>query len=251
MSDGTFYGNQHTLGAELDYDYSDLVADITNLADELGRPPTTRDAESDQRLPSIKRMYRLLDDRKWNDLLADAGVGETQVGEYADEEQPAILNDIDRVFNEIDAQYLTVREYDKRGNYNKSVVKRLFSRWRSACSKAGVPHGRKHGRHVEGPNGTILDSKLEAEIATAIHDRGVTYESHKGIPNTSWKTDFYLPEASFWIEVDGYLDNQRPNQSSFEQKLEYYAENGIIYAVVSGVSELEEKVFQRILPNTD
>lgn len=251
MSDGKFHGNQHTLEAELEYDYTDLVADIRALADELGRPPTTRDAESDQRLPSIKKMYRLLDDREWNDLLENAGVGETQIGEYARDERPAILQDIRRVFEETDVEYLTVREYDQRGNYNKSVLKRLFGRWSAACSQAGVAHGRRHGRHVEGPNGAILDSKLEAEIAQAIKARGFEYVPHKGIPDTSWTSDFYLPVASFWIEVDGYQDNQRPNQSSFEEKLRYYGQNGMMFAVVSDILELDEKVFQRILPKPE
>lgn len=251
MGNGPFYGNQHTLGDELNYEYPDLVDDITRLAEEQGHPPTTRDAVADPHLPSIKRMYELLDGREWNEMLADAGVGETQVGEYGSDARPAILRDIRRIFDRTSAEYLTVREYDRRGKYNKSVVKRLFDTWSSACSEAGVPHGRKHGRHCEGPRGEILDSRLEVEIAHAIHANGLEYEPHKSVPDTSWECDFYLSKGAYWIEVDGYVRDQRPNQSSFEEKLAHYDQNELNYAVVRTVVELEEKVFQRISPNAE
>lgn len=246
MGEGNFYGNQHTLDEELEYGYCDLVDDINVLADSLGRPPTTRDAEMDPRLPSIKKMYRLLDDREWNELLADAGVGRTQVGEYGLEERPEILRDIRRVYKQAAADYLTVREYDRKGNYNKSVLKRLFGTWTAACTAAEVPHGQKHGRHCEGPNGATLDSGLEVEIAQALVRETVAYQPHKAIPDTNWTCDFYLLKDAFWIEVEGYPEGQRPNQSSFEKKLLHYQRNEMLHAVVCNVSELEEKVFQRI-----
>lgn len=246
MVKGNFYGNQHTLDKELEYGYKDLVEDINTLAYSLGRPPTTRDAEMDSRLPSIKKMYRLLDDREWNELLDDAGVGSTQVGEYGREECPKICRDIRRVYEQSAADYLTVREYDRRGNYNKSVLKRLFGTWNAACTAAEVPHGQKHGRLCEGPNGAILDSKLEVEIAQALVREEVAYEPHKVIPATNWSCDFYLLKDAFWIEVDGYIRGQRPNKDSFERKLGHYQRNEMLHAVVSNVSELEEKVFQRI-----
>lgn len=241
-----FYGNQHTLDEELEYGYDDLVEDIAVLADSLGRPPMTRDAERDSRLPSIKKMYRLLDAREWNDLLADAGVGETQVGEYGREERPEILRDLRRVYEQAPADYLTVREYERRGSYNKSVLKRLFGTWSSACTVAEVSHGRTHGRHCEGPNGAILDSGLEVEIAQALVEEELDYEPHNVIPGTNWTCDFYLPKETFWIEVGGYLKGQRPNQLSFEKKLLHYQRNEMRHAVVCNVTELEEKVFQRI-----
>lgn len=244
MGNRSFYGNQHTKGDQPDYEYPELVDDIIALAEELGRPPTTRDAEGDSRLPSIGRLDKLLDGREWNQLLAEAGVDETQVGEYGDDECPAILRDIRRVLNEIAAEYLTVRQYDRRVAYHKSVVKRLFGTWSSACSHAGVPHGRKHGRPSTGPNGETLDSRLEVDIAQAIIANGLEYVPHKPVPGTRWVCDFYLPKGSYWVEVDGYSREQRPNQSSFEDKLSHYDRNGMNYAVVRTVTQLEEKVFQ-------
>lgn len=92
MSGGTFYGNQYTLDEELEYDYNDMVGDVGALATELARAPTTREAERDNRLPSIKEVYRLLGDTEWNDRLSDCGGGETQVGEYGPEDRPRIFS---------------------------------------------------------------------------------------------------------------------------------------------------------------
>lgn len=240
-----FYGNQHTLGDELDYDYEDMLEDVVVLAEELGRPPTTRDAERDSRLPGLKRIYKLLDEKTWNDLLADASLGQTQVGEYGPEERPYILDDIRTVFEETSSPHLTVREYSEQSNYNKSVVKRLFGTWSNACDLADVPHGRKHGVQCEGPNGEILESRFELEVAVALDERDVEYVTHKSITNTRWRSDFYLPEMTLWIEVDGYIRGQRPNRDSFEEKLQHYEREGMDYIVVQRWRDLEKKVFER------
>ena len=246
MGDGSFHGNQHTPSDWIGYEYADLVEDISALAESLDRSPTTSDAERADSLPSIRLLYRILDGREWNEMLSDAGLEGTQVGEYGPQERSRILRDIQHVFEASTGDYLTVREYDTRGDYNKSVLKRLFGTWSTACAKAGVPHGRKHGRKSVGPEGAVLDSALEAEIARALFDRGLIYEAHKPIPYTKWLCDFYLEQSAFWIEVDGYLEGERPNQLSFSKKLRHYRLNEMQFAVVRKVTELEDKVFQRI-----
>ena len=57
-----FHGNQYTRSEYDDYEYEDLISDVCQLAQELGEPPTTKDAESDDRLPCLARMYDLIDD---------------------------------------------------------------------------------------------------------------------------------------------------------------------------------------------
>lgn len=246
MGDGSFHGNQHTPSEWEEYQYGDLIEDIYALGESLGRSPTTRDAEMADFLPSIRLLYRILDGREWNTLLSDAGLGGTTVGEYGPQERPSILRDIRQIFEDTSGDYLTVRTYDTHGKYNKSVLKRLFGTWSSACAEAGVPHGRKHGRRCEGPEGTVLDSVLEAEIAYALVDRGLKYEAHKPIPGTKWLCDFYLEQPAIWIEVNGYLAGERPNQTAFEEKLLHYRQNEINFAVVRNETELEDKVFHRI-----
>lgn len=245
MTKRKFYGNQYTLVEELFYDYDDMVEDVRALADELGRPPSTRDAVRDDRLPSIKKIYGILGPKGWHDILSDAGVGQTQVEEYGPEERPKILEDIRRVFDQTDADYLTIREYEKYGSYNKSVVKRLFDTWAKACEAANILPGMKHGRQCKGPNGELLESRLELNVANALDKRDLEYIPHKPIPNTRWRCDFYVPELSLWIEADGYVGEQRPNRSSLEEKLRHYDRMNMEYAVVTGPKDLEEKVFQR------
>lgn len=241
-----FYGNQHTLDEELAYDYDDMVQHTRSLAQEIGRPPTTRDAQRDQRFPSIRKIYRILGKNSWNDLLSDADAGETQVGTYGPDERPNILADIRRVYERTEANRLPIRAYQKHAKYNKSVVKRLFGTWVNACNAAGLSPGSKHGNRCRGPNGEILESRHELDVARALDGKGLAYDAHRSIPNTQWRCDFYVDELELWIEVDGYRGNQRPNRASFLEKLEHYEETDRVYVIVSDTSELEKKVFQRL-----
>lgn len=150
-----------------------------------------------------------------------------------------------RVFEQSDANHLTIREYSKDGNYNKSVIKRRYDTWNEACKAAGIPHGLKHGRPRQGPNGEHLASQLEYLVASALDEQGLEYVPHKPIPETRWKCDFYVPKLSLWIEADGYLPGQRPNQATFDEKLRYYDRRIMKFAIVTDSSEMEEKVFQR------
>lgn len=245
MGSRDFYGNQYTLGEELNCNYDDMIADVGELAEELGRPPTTRDAERDSRLPGINRIYKLLEDNSWNDLLEDAGLDQTQVGEYGPEERPKIIADIRRVFENTRSEHLTVREYSEDSKYNKSVVKRLFGTWTQACDAADVPHGIKHGGNCQGPNGELLESRFELAVALALDGRGIEYVPHKSIPDTNWRCDFYLPALSLWIEVDGYVSYDRPNRESFQEKIQHYEREDMQHVVVDDWSELEKKVFER------
>lgn len=79
---GEFHGNQHTESEYDEYTYDDLVDDVAALAEELGEAPTTDDAEADDQLPCLSRVYNIIEE-DWSTVLADAGVesNELQVGE--------------------------------------------------------------------------------------------------------------------------------------------------------------------------
>lgn len=245
MSGRPFYGNQHTQGDGYDYSYDNLVEDVIDLGKEIERTPTTADAETDSRLPSISTVYKLLADRSWNELLADAELGQTQVGEYGPEERPEILAAIRRVFEDTTSKHLTVREYSEHSHYNKSVVKRLFGTWNHACDAANVPHGIKHGSNCQGPKGNVLESRFELVVAVALDERNIEYIPHRPIPDTRWRCDFYLPRFSLWVAVDGYISYECPNRDSFENKLWHYEREKMRYIVIDNWDKLEKKVFQR------
>ncbi len=215
------------------------------LSREIRRSPTTEDAANSDLFPSIATIFRIKGEKEWIEVLDDAGLAGTQVGKYDDSERPAILSDIRSVFEQSLDGYLVIREYQKHGSYNKSVVKRLFGTWKEACKRAGVPPGHRHGIPSEGPNGEHLASRFERRVAYELHSKGIDYIVHKPVPETRWSCDFYVPNFDLWLEVDGYIRDERPNKESFENKLQHYDEIGMASAIINSIPDLEEKVFQR------
>lgn len=236
---GDFHGNQYTDNAYDDYTYDDLVDDVRALGDRIGRSPTTRDARDDDTLPCLARIYDLTDD--WNAVLADAGFAETQVERYDADERPAMLADLRAVGERVEGS-LTTRAYRERGAYATSTIKATFGSWRDACEAAGVEPGEKYGEPCTGPNGERLESRHEQAVARVLDDHGITYKVHPDVPDTSLECDFHLPDRDLWIEVDGFYPGQRPNEHTFERKLDLYETRGMDFVVVDGPDELEAKV---------
>lgn len=92
---GEFYGNQHTQHEYDDYSYEDLIEDVRDVAQRLGETPTTRDAMEDDAMPCLQRIYSAIDG-SWQDVLDEAGVGQTQVEQYGPEEKPRMVRDLRR-----------------------------------------------------------------------------------------------------------------------------------------------------------
>lgn len=236
---GSFHGNQYTDGEYDEYDYVDLVADVRALGEDLGRSPTTRDARDDDTLPCLDRIYDLADD--WNDVLTDAGLEPTQVETYGDDERLVMLSDLRTTDDHVDGP-LTTREYRRCGEYATSTVKKTFGSWREACEAAGVEPGERYGETCVGPSGELLESRHEQAVARFLADAGIDYEVHPDVPDTNLTCDFYLPAPNLWVEVDGFYPGQRPNEHTFERKLDLYEERGMDFVVVDGADELEAKL---------
>lgn len=245
---GKFHGNQHTQTEYDDYSYGDLVVDVRSLAKTLEKTPTTRDAMEDDTIPCLDRIYDIVDG-SWQAVLADAGVGQTQVERYGPDEQKRMVRDLRRVQNESSGYVLTTRDYDENGGYPTSVIKDFFGSWADACAAAGVDHGTKHGTRCTGPRGREFESKQELAVAQMLYENDVNYVVHPRLRKTNWVGDFYLPKYELWVEVDGYEDSERPNATSFGEKLSFYHEMGMDVVVVSSADELIERFRnQDILP---
>jgi len=243
---GEFYGNQHTGSTYENYDYEDLLEDVATLAAERGEAPTTRDAEADDRLPCLSRMYDVIEE-DWSTVLADAGVApdNRQVGSYDAEDHEDMVTDLRRVNRVTTGETLTTREYDDHGEFATSTVKKHFGSWSEACEVAGIDSGQRHGEQCLGPNGNRLDSRHELAVARYLDELGVDYQTHVRLGETLWTCDFHLLELDLWVEVDGYVADARPNERSFTQKLGYYAFRGMDFAVVTTVAELERELQKR------
>lgn len=230
--------NQYTT----DYTYTHILTRLRGLQHELGRPPTTRDADEDETLPALDTIYRIAE-KGWNRILDDAGIETTQAECYTEEDHDRMVADLQRVFSTQNVDYLTSRIYNDEGRYATSTIKSHFGSWSEACAEANVPSGSKHGQRCLGPTGENLDSRHEQQIAFLLHSFDIDYEVHKPIPDTDWKSDFYLPRFEIWIEVDGYSEGERPNAESFEEKLSFYESSDREYIVTTNPSDLKNRLF--------
>ena len=245
---GEFHGNQHTDSEYNEYEYEDLVEGVRRLATELDASPTTRDAEDDDRLPSIRTMYSLIED-DWSAVLEDAGIesANSQIGAYDSSDHEDMVADLRRVNDCTVGENLTMREYDDYGEFATSTVKKHLGSWAAACEAADIDCGTRHGKHCTGPNGNQLDSRHELGIARYLDSLDIDYETHVRLGVTLWTCDFYLPSCDLWIEVDGYPSGERPNRRSFTQKLGYYAFRQMDFAVVKTPPELAVELRERDL----
>lgn len=243
---GEFYGNQHTDSEYEEYTYEELVDDVAELAEKLGKAPTTADAEADDQSPCLSKMYDVIED-DWSTVLADAGVesNELQVGEYDSDDHDEMVADLRRVNEKTVGENLTMRDYDDHGQFATSTVKKHLGSWAEACEAAMIDCGQRHGEQCMGPNGNRLDSRHELGIARYLDHLGYTYDTHVRLGVTLWTCDFHVPSIDLWIEVDGYIGDGRPNERSFTQKLGYYTFRGMDFVVVKTPADLESELGKR------
>jgi hypothetical protein len=238
---GEFHGNQHTETEYEGYTHEELVASLQMLAEEMGQPPTTRDAQADDRFPCLERMYSVIDS-SWSEVLREAGVTPDgmQVGEYGEAERDAMVVDVQSVHERVSTDHLTMRQYDEYGEYASSSVKKHFGSWREACEASGISPGERHGTSTMGPGGARLDSRHELAVAMYLHQNGIEYEVHPPLGENNWYGDFYLADRDLWVEVNGYASGERPNAEQFERKLALYDRTDKECVVVRSVEELEQ-----------
>lgn len=239
---GEFYGNQHT--TEYEWDYDEIRRAVVAYVEEHGCPPTTDDAAHDDRFPSLSTMYRYLD-CSWNELLEDAGFDEGHVGAYGSEERAEMLRDMRAVLQSVDSEYLTTRQYAERGKYGDDTIKGTFGSWTEACEEARIEPGQRYGVASEGPTGERLDSLLELRVATFLYGSGIEYGVHPELAGTDWRGDFYLPGFDLWVEVNGFVEGERPNKEDFARKREHYDRREMDCVVVQAPEELAAELRSR------
>lgn len=247
---GEFYGNQHTGSTYTDYEHEDIIENVAELAEELGRPPTTADVNQAEELPSIATLYRILED-DWASTLREAGVEPTkeQRRSVPSDRRERMLADLRRTNRETEGDTLRLRQYDEHGSFSGSSMKERFGSWAEACAAAGLECGTRHGVQCTGPQDNRLDSQHERLVAVFLDDCGIEYVVHPDVDDLGYESDFYLPDVDLWIEVDGYVAGGRPNVANMEAKLDYFESNDLDYVVVQDADELAEALQERgVLP---
>lgn len=225
-SNREYRGNQHTGNSAADMSDEEIVDEVAQLADSLGETPTMREATSRDNIPSGGTITNRFG--SWNNLLEKAKLKINQVEEYSSDEREDMLDDIRKCFSETNG-YLTVREYISVGDYGHDTIKKTFGSWKEALDEANVSSGSRYGHSVDCQCGQTLDSMNEKVVGDILHSIGVNHEVHTDIPESDFKTDFYIPNQDVWIEVDGYEEDERPNRESYEDKLEHYSNNDLTY----------------------
>lgn len=243
---GEFYGNQHTESSSMDYDYGDLLNDVAELAEELGRPPTTADVSQAEELPSIATLYRILED-DWASTLRAAGVEPTKAQRRSvpSDRRERMLADLRRTNRETEGDTLRLRQYDEHGSFSGSSMKERFGSWSEACAAAGLDCGTRHGIQCTGPQGNRLDSQHERLVAAFLDDCGIEYVVHRDVDDLGYESDFYLPDVDLWVEVDGYVAGGRPNVANMDAKRDYFESKDLDYVVVQDGDELAEALRER------
>lgn len=243
---GEFYGNQHTGSTYSDYDHEDLVEDVAELAEEIGRPPTTEDANQAEGMPSIATLYRILDDDSAS-TLREAGVEPTkeQRRTVPSDRRERMLEDLRRTNRETEGDTLRLRQYDKHGSFSGSSMKERFGSWAEACEAADLECGTRHGIQCIGPQGNRLDSQYERLVAVFLVDWGVEYLVHPEVDDLGYESDFYVPDVDLWVKVDGYVAGGRPNVVNMGAKRDYFESNNFDYVVVQASDELAEALRKR------
>jgi hypothetical protein len=243
---GEFYGNQHTVSPYSEHDHEDIVEAVAELAEELGRPPTTADVNQAEGTPSIATLYRILED-DWASTLREAGVEPTkeQRRSVSTDRREWMLADLRRTNRETEGDTLRLRQYDEHGSFSGSSMKERFGSWSAACEAADLECGTRHGIQCIGPQGNRLDSQHERLVAAFLDDCGVEYEVHPDVADLGFESDFYLPDVDLWVEVDGYVAGGRPNVANMEAKRDYFESNHYDYVVVKDGDELAEVLWER------
>lgn len=230
---GEFYGNQHTGSTYSDYDHEDLVEDVAELAEEIGRPPTTEDANQAEGMPSIATLYLILDDDSAS-TLREAGVEPMKEHRRSvpSDRRERMLEYLRRTNRETKGDTLRLRQYDKHGSFSGSSMKERFESWAEACGAADLECGTRHGIQCIGPQGNRLDSQHERLVAVFLDDCGVEYVVYPEVDDLGYESDFYLSDVDLWIEVDGYVAGGWPNVENMEAKRDYFESNNFDYVVV-------------------
>lgn len=221
-----YHGNQHTSSNTADMSDEDIVDEVVELAHSLGETPTMRQATSCDNIPSGGTLTRRFG--SWNNLLEKAELKINQVEKYNSEDREDMLDNIRKCFSKTNG-YLTVREYISVGDYSHDTIKNTFGSWTEALDEAGVSSGSKHGHSVKCECGETLDSMNEKVVGDILHSMSVNHHVHSKVPESNFKTDFYLPDQDVWIEVDGYEEGERPNSERYKDKLEHYSDNELTY----------------------
>jgi len=184
-----------------------LLLTLQDLADDLGRTPTTTEMDEQGRFSSATYLDRF---DTWDDTLRAAGLGVKQGRNRSPNISQEVLLDALRELAEELGETPTAAKMNKQGQFSSSTYKRRFGRWNDALRAAGFEPNKR------GPK--ISENKLiEAlqDLADEIGKRPTTDEmDHWGeYSSTTYRSHFgSWPDA---LRAAGLINmSRRESQNS-------------------------------------
>ena len=206
-----------------DISKSDLLDELQNLADELGRTPTQWDMfkQGAYTVGPYEQKFA-----SWNDALREAGL---EINAEYNIDESNLLDELQNLADEL-GRTPHQWDMDQQEGYSTKPYRAAFGSWTKTLNKVGVKHQRiRYPNHLDHK----VRSTYEEDIADILLDEYVEYEYEPcvieygdGRPYTpDFVTDQYVTEVkSFTYAVergdDGYLDEITKAEITMEQLTE-------------------------------
>jgi hypothetical protein len=206
-----------------DISKSDLLDELQNLADELGRTPTQWDMfkQGGYSVGPYEQKFA-----SWNDTLREAGL---EINKYHDISKSDLLDELQNLADELGR---TPRQQDmiQQGGYDTNPYRAAFGSWTNALDKVGLKHQRiRYPNHLDHK----VRSTYEQEAANILVDEDIEYEyeslvfeyGNGRIYTPDFVTDQYVIEVkgfTYAVERgdDGYPDEITKAEIAMEQLTE-------------------------------
>jgi hypothetical protein len=175
---------------------SDLLDELTRLADKLGQTPTKQHMHQ-QGCYGIKTYDRRFN--SWNDTLREAGL---EINKYHDISKSDLLDELQNLADELGR---TPRQQDmiQQGGYDTNPYRAAFGSWTNALDKVGLKHQRiRYPNHLDHK----VRSTYEQEAANILVDEDIEYE-YESLVFEYGNGRIYTPDFvtdQYVIEVKGF-----------------------------------------------
>lgn len=175
----------------------EMIDDLKNLANELGRIPITSDLVGRDDIKGKGAYAETFG--SWSNALKEAGL-EPVWCPVSDEE---LIYELQRFYTD-NHRSPTTRDQLR---YGWCTFSTRFGTWNKALKAAGLPiNDGIYGIRTKGKDGVEYDSISEAKVADWLYERGVKYESHVPYFN-SLVADFKVGE--YYIEFFGLMNDHK------------------------------------------
>jgi hypothetical protein len=170
------------LNRERNINESDLLSELQNLADELGRTPFQQDMNQEGSYSISIYISRF---GSWNNALSEADL---EVNVERNITKSSLVNELTRLANELGRTPVS-RDMEKKGAYNVSTYADRFGSWNNALNEADLDLNREVN---------ISKSNLVGELEDLADEIGETPVARDMNQEGEYSEQAYLSEFGSW-----------------------------------------------------